>query len=69
MSEREERRADVLQALGEAWDAKPELPFGQLLLEVLQPERRIPELKRLDDEFFLMALDSYVSVFGARRPV
>ncbi len=64
MSNREEERAEILEALGSAWDAKPELPFGKLLLDILQPEERIDELRRLDDSWLSAALDSYLSVFG-----
>jgi hypothetical protein len=63
MHNREHERTVILELLGDAWDEQPEMPLGRLLLDILQPENRVEELRGLDDAFFAIALESYISVF------
>jgi hypothetical protein len=56
----------ILDLLDEIWELEPDLSFGRLLHEALQPERRVAFLWELDDEQLAEALDAYRSAVEDR---
>jgi hypothetical protein len=59
-------RTDVLDLIHEIWELRPDLSFGGLLHEALQPPERIDALRDLDDHYLVAALDSFLSVLEIR---
>jgi hypothetical protein len=55
-------RSDILDLIAEISELEPDLSFGRLLHEVLQPPERLEALYTLDDEFLRAALDSYLTL-------
>ncbi len=54
-------RRKIIRSLEELSILFPDIPMGRLIIEALQPEKPIRELKALEDDWFEVCLEAMLS--------